>query len=101
MPDLSDADFQVALQTLWAAYLSVKQESGSINDKMSDFSTAATTLSTDWSSPAWDSFDNVQKWFTRVSGELTGLLEEIVGRLYGSYENYRQAESANYQNVNV
>lgn len=56
-------------------------------------------MSAYWHSPAFDSFEDVHRWFTSASIDLTDILDELISRLQTAYDNYRNAEGTNAKNM--
>jgi len=101
MSDQTDPNFQVDLKQLHDAIGGVRKEADSIAHSMSEIGRNANQLSTYWNSPSFATFDDVQKRFTHAANDLHALLEEVVYRMQVSYDNYRQAEQINYQNLDA
>jgi WXG100 family type VII secretion target len=97
--DLTWSEFKADLAQMQAAMGSVKRESDHINDLMGQISKQFSAVKPAWTSPSEASFDDVQTWFTKVSGDLHALLEEIAKRLHQAYDNYHAAEQSNYNNL--
>jgi hypothetical protein len=95
----SDPSFEVQLQALWDAYVSVHKEHGVIMQKLDHIGRTAKGLSACWTSPIYADFEYVEGWFSRVAAELAELLQEIVNRLLVSYNNYHNAELTNLGNL--
>jgi WXG100 family type VII secretion target len=100
MPDVSEAEFRVYLQGLHDAIGAVTKEKSTISDELAAVKGNITDLTGYWHSPAFDSFDDVGRWFRRASDDLVSALEDITNRLQTAYDNYERAEKANFQNVN-
>ncbi|MDN3354936.1 WXG100 family type VII secretion target [Actinomadura sp. DC4] len=92
-------DFKIDLNALSNAIDSVTRESGGISSSLDQLDTKMRHLSAYWHSPAYDSFDDVRNWFRQASDDLTDMLDEIINRLQKAYDNYHEAESTNYANV--
>lgn len=101
MSDKSDPNFQVDLEQLHDTIDGVRKEADGIAHSMSEIKHNTDRLSICWNSPSFATFDEMQKWFTRVANDLHVLLEEVIHRMQVSYDNYRQAEQINYQNMDV
>lgn len=99
MPDVSEADFKVYLQGLHDAIGAVAKEKNTISDELAAVKGNITDLAAYWHSPAFDSFDDVGRWFTQASDDLVSALEDIANRLQTAYDNYERAEKTNFQNV--
>jgi uncharacterized protein YukE len=100
LPDFSsDPSFEVHLQALWDAYVTVGKEHGVITQKLVDIKNKTNKLEGYWRAPTFSDFKHVEAWFERVSAELAELLQEIVNRLRGSYDNYHNAELTNLGNL--
>ncbi|GLZ16205.1 hypothetical protein Acsp04_64400 [Actinomadura sp. NBRC 104425] len=100
-PDYGSIGFTIDLGLLQTTITSVKTEHGNISADLNSVRTKTKNLGTSWNSPAYSSFDDVMKWFDKASGDLLGLLDELIRRLEKSYANYKAAEEANYGNVDT
>ncbi|MFL0394345.1 WXG100 family type VII secretion target, partial [Streptomyces albus] len=97
--DYSLAQFHVDLQALSDATTEVGHVSTEIAGYMRTISALATQLHDHWDGPAYLSFGSVQQWFQHTEKQLHDLLDEIVRRMKISYDNFRQAEAANFANL--
>jgi uncharacterized protein YukE len=96
---MTPEDFRVNLQQLKDAIGSVGNESGLIEGYMKQIEGEFSQVKAYWDTPAEMSFEDVQKWFTRVQTHLHELLDETVRRMQTAYENYHNSEFANTQNL--
>lgn len=99
MADMTWSEFKVDLRQLHDAIGSVSHESGLIGAYMSQIAREFAAVKDDWAAPSEMSFEDVQRWFTRVQGDLHTLLDETVERMKKAYANYHAAELANTQNL--
>jgi WXG100 family type VII secretion target len=97
--NLTWSEFKADLAQMQAAMGTVKRESDHINELMTTIAGEFAGVRSAWTSPSELSFDDVQKWFTKASADLHGLLEEIASRLHQAYDNYHAAEQSNYNNL--
>ncbi|WP_433174885.1 WXG100 family type VII secretion target [Actinoallomurus sp. CA-150999] len=92
-------DFKVLLQSLHDAIGTVTREKSTISTELAAIDRNTTDLVADWNSPAEETFDVITKWFGQASRDLTDALDDIIKRLQTTCNNYAQAETHNYQNV--
>ncbi|MGX9227932.1 WXG100 family type VII secretion target [Streptomyces albus] len=97
--DYTLAQFHVDLQALSDATTEVGHVSAEIEGYMRTIAALATQLHDHWDGPAYLSFGSVQQWFQHTEKQLHDLLDEIVRRMKISYDNFRQAEAANFANL--
>jgi WXG100 family type VII secretion target len=86
------ADMKTVISTVEREATTIKTNMGSIDTKMDE-------LATHWSSPAYLTFDEMKTWFHKSQHDLADLLDDILHRLHTSYQNYHDAEQANYGNI--
>ncbi|GEB54194.1 MULTISPECIES: WXG100 family type VII secretion target [Streptomyces] len=96
-PDLEH--FLANLSALDEAIGVVQRESTSIKETMASIEAKMKEIGTDWSSPSFMTFDDMQKWFNTAQNDLSNVLEDILNRMRTSYWNYHNAEAANLSNI--
>jgi uncharacterized protein YukE len=92
-------EFKVDLRQLHDAIGSVRREHGAISDAMSAVGTEFAAVKTSWGTPSTATYDDVQAWFVRVSGDLEDLLDDMTNRMQTAYNNYKHIEETNTRNV--
>lgn len=92
-------EWRAYLEDMKAAIDVVQREATTINGKMGQIDTKMNELGTHWSSPAYSSFDDIKTWFHKSQHDLADLLDDILLRLRTSYQNYHDAEKANFGNI--
>ena len=91
--------FFVDLDLLAQTMTDVRAEKDAINTSLAGVRTTANGLAGSWKSPAHGSYDEVQRWFDTTSADLMRLLDDILVRMRASYDNYKDAEGTNVQNM--
>jgi uncharacterized protein YukE len=95
-----EVEFRVHLDALENAAATVKRERDQIEDRLAQIrSHTQGTVPTAWDSPAYGTFEPFRIWFDKASDDVMGLLQEIITRLEVTHSNYRNAELANYGNL--
>lgn len=96
---MDPVEFKADLAEMHRVMGTVQTESGHVKDVMNQISGEFGKVAPAWHSPSEQTFDDVQKWFMRVSMDLDELLDEISRRLKKAYDNYHSAEYANRNNA--
>jgi WXG100 family type VII secretion target len=96
---ISSTQFSVDLEQLHEAIGSVSSSSEAVGEMLALMAATFNQAETAWSSPSSVTFTQVSQWFTKASGDLHTLLDEIVSRLNTAYETYVQAEQTNTDNA--
>jgi uncharacterized protein YukE len=91
-------EFKVDLKQLHDAIGSVRREHTAISTAMSAVGSEFSAVKDAWGTPSTASYDDVQAWFIKASGDLEDLLHDMTNRLQTAYENYKHAEETNVQN---
>lgn len=92
-------EFRVDLKQLQDAIGTVKREHGTISETMASVADEFARVKDAWDTPSEQSFDAVQAWLLRVTHDLENILQDSIGRMQQSYDNYRRAEEENTKNV--
>jgi uncharacterized protein YukE len=96
---MTSGSWAIDLKALSDAILAVQRERDNISTSLDAISKDMTGLSDHWQGPAYDSFVPVQTWYTSVTKDLMGILDDMIARMQKSYANYSQAENTNASNV--
>ncbi|WP_157874247.1 hypothetical protein [Streptomyces sp. AcH 505] len=97
--DPSMAQWRADLEALKDATDVVRREHTSISENMASIDAKMNEVGDHWSSPAYGSFEGITTWFHTCQHDLEDLLADIVDRMSTSYQNYHNAEGANYDNL--
>lgn len=97
---MSFADFKVNLADLLNAKEAIATEVANVHTLVGQIANATQTVAANWASPAGGAFGQLQ---VKASNDMDGLvtiLDEMVTRMQGAYENYRAVEMQNTSNFN-
>ncbi|WFE27090.1 WXG100 family type VII secretion target [Solwaraspora sp. WMMD791] len=99
MPEMTFAEFRVALGELQAAIGTVAAEKTRIDTALAAIGAQFAVIDAAWDGPASDSFMELKTWYDGVSTELSSVLGDMIDRMRTAESNYRAAETENQNNA--
>ena len=96
---MAETRFTVDLEALSATISAVRAERDRIASALARIDIEMSGLGAYWKAPSYGSFESFKEWYGRESTGLLALLDDILGRLQKSYDNYRETETANIGNL--
>jgi uncharacterized protein YukE len=96
---MTPAAWSVDLPALHDAITQVSAQHQSISNQFVSIQRTFHNIEYDWSSPAGNNFLEATTNFNKVAVSLLTVLEDAIGRMKTSYQNYLTTEATNTQNL--
>jgi WXG100 family type VII secretion target len=93
------SQFTVDLEQFSDAITTVTTCQNAISQDYSQIQSELTAVADAWSSPAGQSYEDVQSALNSAMQNLEGLLAEILTRMQQTYQNYQDTEQTNSTNL--